>query len=175
MGKSFGATPVKAPQGGYEVSEAYFQQMLTPNPRMPRGVAKKGNEFYLYNNETGEPVRREIPNRTALRKYAKRDASWRNSSILREFYTSQVNMKNRARCRKGDAISNTEERMSRLSLSQDAYIRDLTKLLQHTATLCETSEDNASYTTRYRQRNSGYKGRLYAKGVALSKAPKRIR
>ena len=155
-GKLSAPPPVIAPQGGYEVYDAYFQQMLTSNLWMPHGVAKKRNELfcpvvrfhgsleevYLYNNETGEPVRREIPARKALRQHAKSDSRWLNISILREFYASQVNMKNKARCRKGDAIANTEERMSRRPLSQDAYIRELTKLLQHTATLCETAEGN---------------------------------
>ena len=60
-------------------------------------------------------------------------------------------------------------------ISQDSQMRELAKLLQHTDTLCDTADGNVEYTTRYKQSNSGYKGRLYAKCVALSKAPKRIR
>ena len=98
--------PVKAPQGGYEIYDAYFQQMLTSKLWVRHGVTKKGDELfcpvarfswsiedvYLYNNETCEPVHPEIPNRKALKKYAKSDARWRNNSIPREFYTSHVNM-----------------------------------------------------------------------------------
>ena len=78
---------------------------------MPHGAPKKGNELfcpvvrfsgsiedvYLYNDETCEPLHQEMLNLKALRQYAKSEARRRNNSILREFYTSQVNIKNKVR------------------------------------------------------------------------------
>ena len=85
--------------------DAYFQQMLTTKLWVPHGVTKKGVELYcpvvrfggsledvyLRNNESREPVHREIPNRKALQKYGKSEARWRNNSILRDFYASRSN------------------------------------------------------------------------------------
>ena len=53
---------------------------------------------------------------------------------------------------------NTEEKMPSISLSQDAYLRGLTKLLRDTDSLYETDDGTVSYTTRYKLSNSGYNG-----------------
>ena len=46
----------------------------------------------------------------------------------------------------------------------------------HQASVMPLNADGTvCYTTRYEQSASGYRGRVYAKGVALSKVPRRIR
>ena len=73
--------PERSPQWGYDVYAAYSQQMTKSKLWVSHGVTKQGaelfppfarlngsvGEVYLYNNETLEPVRREIPNRMELR------------------------------------------------------------------------------------------------------------
>ena len=49
-------------------------------------------------------------------------------------------------------------------------------MLIHYAPIIPLGDDGTvSYTTRYAQSGSGYRGRVYAQGVDLPKAPSRLR
>ena len=58
---------------------------------------------------------------------------------------------------------------------QETYLREMAKISPHTDKLRIMDDGTVSNITKYIQSRSGYKGRLYAQWVGLSKAPKRIR
>ena len=59
--------------------------------------------------------------------------------------------------------------------SQEVYIRESLKLLHYASSLPMGLDGTVRYVTRYSQSSSGYRGRVYAQGVALSKVPRRLR
>ena len=67
------------------------------------------------------------------------------------------------------------ERSLTLARKQDTYLREFTKLMHRAAVMPLNSDGTVCYTKRYEQSASGYRGRVYAKGVAQSKVPRRIR
>ena len=61
------------------------------------------------------------------------------------------------------------------SQSQEVYLRESLKLLRYASSIPMGVDGTVRYVTRYSQSSSGYRGRVYAQGVALSKAPRRLR
>ena len=75
--------------------------------------------------------------------------------------------------KKSDMCS--EERAKKRVASQDAYLREFMKLMRHAGGMPVSAGGSVSFPTKYAQSSSGYRGRVYAEGVALSKAPRRLR
>ena len=67
------------------------------------------------------------------------------------------------------------EKIASYVKKQDAYLSGLTMLMAHIDTAAVDSEGHAVYTTKYARSKEGFQGRVYAKGVALSKIPRRVR
>ena len=75
--------------------------------------------------------------------------------------------------KKSDMCS--EERAKKCLRGQEVYLREFTKLMHHTSGIPINADGSVSFTTKYVQSASGYRGRVYAEGVALSKVPRRLR
>ena len=90
------------------------------------------------------------------------------------FYHARSSKRNKQGRTAYDARARMEED-AKLTTTHDAFIRELAKIIDHTRTAKNRPGGVVSYSTRYRQSSTGYKGRLFAEGVALSKAPRAIR
>ena len=73
-----------------------------------------------------------------------------------------------------DEKANREEE-SKMEASHESFTRELTKILHMAASTPQRSDGSVSYKTRYRQSSTGYQGRLFADGVAMANAPRRVR
>ena len=61
-----------------------------------------------------------------------------------------------------------------MSRCQDVYLRESVKLLHYAASIPLDGDGTVRYTTRYSQSSSGYRGRVYAQGVAFSNGNRRL-
>ena len=185
------AESANAPAGGFDVADEYFGEMISERLWVMHGSSYKGNptycpvvrcdgslqDVYLFPNESHEPTHAEYVNRDALIRYGQSQARWDNNRILRDFYKINAETKQMTGGSgpKKKALLRRRERLSMMSISHETYMRELKKLIARIDSLPINDHGCVSYQTRYSHSQSGYKGRLYAQGVALSKTPKRIR
>ena len=57
---------------------------------------------------------------------------------------------------------------------QDVYLRESVKLTSYAPSIPLGEDGTVRYAARYSQRSSGYRRRVYAQGVALARAPRRL-
>ena len=98
----------------------------------------------------------------------------RNGCVLPKFSHARSSKK----CKQGRTGYEERSRMeedANLVANHDAFTRELTKINEYARTANDRGDGVVSYFTRYRQSSTGYKGRLFAEGIALSKAPRAIR
>ena len=132
------------------------------------------SDVYTCEGESNEPDHRETVNRKALVRYSISDARWPRNSILRDFYRGRCGKKEKPG-RQADSSVSEKERLPNAVTGQETYLREMAQISHHSDKLRIMDDGTSPYITKYTQSRSGYKGRLYAQGVGLSKAPKRIR
>ena len=90
------------------------------------------------------------------------------------FYHARSSQRNK----KGRTAYDSRVRMeadAKMTNTHDAFVREITKINEHTRTAKYRPGGEVPYATRCRQISTCYNGRLLAEGVALSKAPRAIR